>query len=72
MANYNITMNNSLDDVSSEQFTNICKFLGGSFDGSDGKVFTLKGAAKKPEPRDVNNAFAREDIRFSCTDVKKV
>jgi len=72
MADYKITMNKSLDDVTAEQFTNICKFLGGSFGGSEGKVFTLKGAAKKPERRDVINAFAKQGISLSCTDVKKL
>ncbi|QSQ19099.1 hypothetical protein JY651_27530 [Pyxidicoccus parkwayensis] len=69
MADYEITMSASLDDVTAEQFTNICSFLNGQYGGSEDDTFELDKASTKPTPRSVNNAFAREGLRMTCVSI---
>jgi hypothetical protein len=69
MAEYSIKMSASLDDVTANQFTNICAFLKGQYGGSDDATFTLSKASSKPSLASVNNAFAREGLRMTCLSV---
>jgi hypothetical protein len=62
-------MSASLDDVTAEQFTNICAFLKGQYGGSEDETFELSKASSKPSRVSVNNAFAREGMRMTCVTV---
>lgn len=69
MPDYTIRMSASLDDVTAEQFTNICSFLKGEYGGSEDDTFELSDASSKPSAKSVNTAFAREGLRMTCISI---